>query len=410
MSTLAGKRIVVGVAGGIAAYKSADLVRRLREREAEVRVVMTPNATEFITPLTLQAVSGSPVHLELLDAEAESGMGHIELARWAEAVVIAPATANVIARLAHGLGDDLLTTLCLATEAKLALAPAMNRLMWSHAATRENVSILEGRGAHILGPGTGNQACGESGPGRMLEPAELADRIALLFEPPFLEGIRVMVTAGPTWEAIDPVRGLTNHSSGKMGYAIAEAAAAAGAEVCLVSGPTHLDVPRSVTRIDVLSASEMDAAVQERVADYDIFVAVAAVADYRPAEAKAQKIKKNAERLTLELTRNPDILARVAARSERPFTVGFAAETQDVVAYARQKLLAKGIDLIAANLVGGDNGGFGADENSLTLIDRRSSIELPRENKRALAAHLIHHIAERFRASRTTQDSRPASA
>jgi len=363
MPTLTNKRVLLGVTGGIAAYKSADLVRRLREAGADVRVIMTDAACEFITELTMQAVSGHPVHRRLLDTEAEMGMSHIQLARWADVILVAPASADFLARLAQGRGDDLLTTVCLASGAPLAVAPAMNQQMWRNAATQANVATLRQRGVHVFGPGEGSQACGDTGPGRMLEPNVLVDLTTALFDHGALDGLHVVVTAGPTWEALDPVRGLTNKSSGKMGYAIAQAAIEAGARVTLVSGPVALAAPERVTFVSVVSAQEMHDAVHKRIDDADIFIGVAAVADYRPVRVAAAKIKKTAEHLTLELVRNPDILASVAALPRAPFTVGFAAETEYLEAAARAKLAAKNVDLICANLVAGTEGGFGADEN-----------------------------------------------
>ena len=397
MSTLQDRHIVLGVTGGIAAYKSAELVRRLRDAGAQVRVAMTAAAQAFVTPLTFQALSGNRVHTTLLDTEAEAAMGHIELARWADAVLVAPASADFLARLAHGLADDLLATLCLATAAPIVVAPAMNRQMWAAPATAENVATLRRRGVRLLGPAEGGQACGETGPGRMVEPVDLVRGLSALFMPPLLAGQRVVVTAGPTREPLDPVRFLTNRSSGKMGYAVAEAAAAAGAEVTLVSGPVALAPPAGVCTVRVESAAEMLAAVLEVVPGADLFIATAAVADYRPAEAAGQKIKKSAERLELRLERNPDILATVAALAERPFCVGFAAETDNVVAYARGKLQAKGLDLVAANQVGGGLG-FDRDENALTLIWADGERVLPEAPKVALARSLIEVIAERMHA------------
>ncbi len=366
------KRILLGVTGGIAAYKSADLVRRLREIGAEIQVAMTPAATAFVAPLTFQAVSGRPVHTELLDANAEAGMGHIELARWADLILIAPATADFLARLAHGMANDLLSTLCLATDQPIAVAPAMNRLMWQNIATQDNCRLLARRGVKIWGPGVGEQACGEIGAGRMLEPVELCNHVVaqigarddaaeLQAELPIVErsptspltphdlqGLTVLLTAGPTREALDPVRFISNRSTGRMGFAVAEAAAAAGARVVLISGPVTLKTPAGVERIDVESAVEMREAVMERAHQADIFIATAAVADYRAANPAEQKIKKTRDALTLELVRNPDILAEVAAlRSHRPFTVGFAAETHDVLRYAEDKRRRKNLDMIA---------------------------------------------------------------
>jgi len=396
---IANKHVLLGVTGGVAAYKSAELVRRLREHGAEVRVVMTQGAEHFITPLTMQAVSANPVHTSLLDPAAEAGMGHIELARWADAVLVAPATANFLSRLAHGAADDLLTTLCLATKVRISVAPAMNQQMWRGHATQENMEILNRRGVHILGPAEGDQACGDTGPGRMLEPGELVEALSGTFQPGLLENSRVIVTAGPTWEALDPVRGLTNHSSGKMGYAVAEAAAEQGAHVTLVTGPTALPPPANVETVPVVSAQDMYDAVMEAVVDGDIFIAVAAVADYRPATTAEQKIKKHNEALTLELVRNPDILAAVAELGSI-YTAGFAAETTNVEAHAREKLTGKNVDLIAANLVGGGEG-FGTDDNSLLLIDRLETTTLPRMRKTLLARKLIEEIAERYHAKST---------
>lgn len=408
MASLTNKRILLGVTGGIAAYKSADLARRLREAGAEVRVVMTAAATEFITELTMQAVSGNPVHRQLLDTEAESGMSHIQLARWADAIVVVPASANFLARLAQGRGDDLLTTVCLASGTPLAVAPAMNQQMWRNAATQANVAKLKKRGIHVFGPGEGSQACGDSGPGRMLEPAEIVTLTSQLFGTGALDGLHVVITAGPTWEAFDPVRGLTNKSSGKMGYAIAAAAVEAGARVTLISGPVSLPPPERTEMVNVISAQEMHDAVHARIRKSDILVAVAAVADYRPATMAISKIKKNAERLTVDLVRNPDILASVAALPQPPLTVGFAAETDHLETAARAKLLEKNVDLICANLVAGPEGGFGADDNRLLLVDHAGSTELPLAPKPKLARDLIQHIAKLFHAKNRTQSPRLA--
>ncbi len=399
MSRLPNRRIVLGVAGGIAAYKAADLVRRLRDRNFEVRVVMTAAAREFVAPLTFQALSSNPVHCDLLDEQAEAGMGHIELARWADLVLIAPATANVLARLAHGFADDLLTTLCLATTAPVVVAPAMNQQMWQAGATRANVLALLERGVAMLGPGEGDQACGEVGPGRMLEPEEIAARIAARFRGGALEGVEVLVTAGPTREALDPVRYLTNHSTGKMGYAVAVAAVEAGARVSLVSGPTALPAPPGVERIDVTSAEEMYTKVMARAARCDIFIAAAAVGDYRPARCAEQKIKKEDGPATLDLVRTPDIAAGVAAMDGGPFTVGFAAETESVQAHAQDKLEGKGLDMIAANRVGLPDRGFASDRNALSVLWRDGgSRELGLAPKAELARSLIALVAERYRA------------
>ncbi|WP_323846224.1 bifunctional phosphopantothenoylcysteine decarboxylase/phosphopantothenate--cysteine ligase CoaBC [Microbulbifer magnicolonia] len=397
MSSLADKRILLGISGGIAAYKSADLVRRLKERGAEVRVVMTAGARAFVQPLTYQALSGNPVHTDLLDPAAEAAMGHIELAKWADLILIAPASAQVLAKLACGMADDLLSTLCLASEAPLALAPAMNQAMWRHAATAANVQTLQSRGALLWGPAAGSQACGDVGPGRMLEPDALAAEVEALFRPHLsLAGKRVTVTAGPTREALDPVRYLSNHSSGKMGFALADAARRAGAEVTLIAGPVNLTTPAGVKRVDVTGALEMrDAA--ERAADLcDIFIGAAAVADFRPAEIAQQKIKKRDDRgeETLALVKNPDIVAGIAARTERrPFTVGFAAETEKVIEHAQGKLARKQLDMIIANDVSAADSGFNSDRNAVTVIDAEGSHTLAPALKTALAEQLIELIA-----------------
>jgi len=393
-----GARIVLGVSGGIAAYKSADLVRRLREREYDVRVVMTAAACEFVTPLTLQAVSGHPVHRDLFDEAAEAAMGHIELARWADRVLVAPASADFMARLAHGLAGDLLATLCLATRAPVILAPAMNREMWAAAATCENRRLLLERGVRMVGPAEGNQACGEVGPGRMVEPALLVERVLALSGEGRLGGLSVLVTAGPTQEPIDPVRFVSNRSSGKMGYAVARAAAEEGAAVTLVSGPTALEPPSGATVVPVASAEDMYAEVMARARAHDIFIAAAAVADYRPLEVASHKIKKGSRaELVLEMRRTPDILAGVAALAERPFTVGFAAETEDLEDNARAKLERKSLDLIAANLVGVPESGFTAEQNALLVLWADGRAELPLAPKPELARALVEVVAERYR-------------
>ncbi|MDN3516342.1 bifunctional phosphopantothenoylcysteine decarboxylase/phosphopantothenate--cysteine ligase CoaBC [Aquisalimonas lutea] len=397
MTELDGKNILLGVTGGIAAYKSADLVRRLRDAGADVRVVMTRGAEEFVRPLTYQAVSGNPVHTSLLDPDAEAAMGHIELARWADAVLIAPASADVIARLAQGLADDLLTTLCLATEAPLVLAPAMNRIMWAHPATQANVARLRERSATILGPGAGDQACGEVGDGRMLEPLELVAGLAALFPGTELTGTRVLITAGPTREAIDPVRYISNRSSGRMGFALAAAAARAGARVTLVAGPVTLATPAGVERVDVESAQQMHEAVMERVDACDVFIACAAVADYRVATPAEAKIKKQDADMELALVRNPDILADVAARQRPPFTVGFAAETHAMQAHAEDKRRRKGLDMIAANWVGRPEGGFDTEDNALEVTWEGGGISLGPKAKTRLAAELVDVVADRYR-------------
>ena len=419
LQPLAHKRILLGVTGGIAAYKSVDLTRRLREAGAETQVAMTPAATAFVTPLTFQAVSGRPVRTELLDANAEAGMGHIELARWANLILIAPASADFIARLAHGLANDLLSTLCLATDRPIALAPAMNRLMWQNPATQDNCRLLARRGVTLWGPGVGEQACGEIGAGRMLEPLELRNLVVqmlgvreqpvespprtplvepALLGPHDLQGLTVLLTAGPTREALDPVRFISNRSTGRMGFAVAEAAALAGARVMLVSGPVSLKTPPGVERMDVESAVEMHKAVMQRVRQADIFIATAAVADYRAASPADQKIKKTRDALTLELVRNPDILAEVAAlRSHRPFTVGFAAETHDVVHYAEDKRRRKNLDLIAANQVGVAGSGFESEQNELHVLWEGGEKVLPLADKTLLGQQLVALIAEQYR-------------
>ncbi len=402
--SLTNKRILLGVSGSIAAYKAAELVRRLREAGAEVRVVMTRAAVEFVTPLTFQALSGWPVHQDLLDTGAEAGMGHIELARWADALLVAPASADFLARLAQGRADDLLSAVCLASTAPLVLAPAMNTAMWLHAATQDNVRLLRGRGVLFCGPETGGQACGDVGPGRLLAPALLASELAALFETGALAGCAVLVTAGPTREALDPVRYLSNHSSGRMGFAIAAAAAEAGARVTLVAGPVSLITPPRVARIDVMSAQDMLEAVVPRVPDSDIFIACAAVADYRPRQVAAEKIKKRGqadEVLRLELEPCPDILATVCGAPLRPFCVGFAAETQDLEINALAKLHHKGADMIAANWVGpaaGETqGGFGSETNALQLVWAGGSLALDPTDKARLARQFIAIVAQRYR-------------
>ncbi|OOE87404.1 bifunctional 4'-phosphopantothenoylcysteine decarboxylase/phosphopantothenoylcysteine synthetase [Salinivibrio siamensis] len=393
--TLAGKRILLGMGGGIAAYKCADLTRRLIERGATVKVVMTHAAKEFITPLTMQAVSGHPVSDSLLDPAAEASMGHIELAKWADLVLIAPATADLIARIHAGMGNDLLTTVCLATDAPLAIAPAMNQQMYRAQATQVNLRGLRARGCLIWGPDSGAQACGDVGLGRMLEPLALVAECERWAGPKPLSGKRVMITAGPTREALDPVRYLSNHSSGKMGYALAEAAASLGADVTLVSGPVALSAPAGITRIDVTSAQQMHDAVHERITDQDIFIGCAAVADYRPQHIAEQKMKKQVDKdaMTVTMVKNPDIIASVAGlTSHRPFTVGFAAETQDVATYARDKLARKKLDMICANDVSQSDQGFNSDRNALHLFWPGGDQALPVEEKRLLARNVMAHI------------------
>ena len=400
MNTLNGKHIILGISGGIAAYKSAELTRRLRDAGAQVRVVMTRNATEFVTPLTFQALSGNPVHTELLDDEAEAGMGHIELARWADAILIAPASANCMAKLVQGRADDLLTTLCLASEAVLALAPAMNRVMWDDAATRDNASTLQQRGVRLFGPAAGSQACGETGAGRMLEVPDLVAALAGLFKTGVLQGSHVLITAGPTYEAIDPVRFIGNRSSGRMGFAIAEAAREAGASVTLISGPSSLATPEDVTRIDVDTAAQMFDAVMQHVHSHQVFIAAAAVADYRPKSTHGHKLKKHDTDLTLELERTADIVAAVAASKPRPFVAGFAAETQDLEANAKDKLERKSLDMIAANRVGRDSNeqdiGFNSEYNALHVFWTDGDQQLPQARKQTLAREFISLLARLY--------------
>jgi phosphopantothenoylcysteine decarboxylase/phosphopantothenate--cysteine ligase len=386
--------VLLGVTGGISAYKSPDLVRRLRDRGAEVQVVMTASAREFVTPMTFQAVSGLPVRTDLWDQHAEAAMGHIELARWAELVLIAPASAAFIARLAAGQADDLMTTLCLATQAPIAVAPAMNRLMWSNAATQENVATLRSRGIFVFGPAEGDQACGEVGAGRMLEPIELAElAMRQLNRAGTLAGKRVLITAGPTRERIDPVRFVSNRSSGKMGFAMAQAAQEAGASVVLVSGPVAIPAPPEVRRVNVESAADMLKAVLGEIDGVDIFISTAAVADYRPADPAGQKIKKVSDSLDVKMERTPDILAAVSARPKRPFVVGFAAETTAVEEHARAKLESKNLDMIAANEVG-DGKGFEEEQNELVVLWKGGRQELGRGLKITLARDLIALIAD----------------
>ena len=398
MDRLVNKRILLGVTGGIAAYKSAELIRKLRDAGSEVRVVMTAAAREFITPLTLQALSGKPVHTDLLDPAAEAAMGHIELARWADLVLIAPASADFMARLAHGHGNDLLATLCLATGAPIAIAPAMNQQMWLDLSTQKNLLHLQEKGINIFGPDSGSQACGEEGPGRMLEPAQLLQMAAEIFDHNLLTGCHVVITACPTREPIDPVRYITNKSSGKMGFALAEAAAEAGAKVTLVAGPVYLPTPARVNRIDVQRAQEMFDVCEEVVSQgCDIFIATAAVADYRPAVTADHKIKKSTDEIHLTLIKNPDIVAAVAAHEARPFTVGFAAETRDIIDYAQAKLKDKGLDMIATNDVSGVNVGFSSDNNALTVIWPGGHKILPLASKRQIAKQLVELIAIRHK-------------
>ncbi|ASC55836.1 TPA: bifunctional phosphopantothenoylcysteine decarboxylase/phosphopantothenate--cysteine ligase CoaBC [Vibrio vulnificus] len=395
MQTLAGKKILLGISGGIAAYKCADLTRRLKERGAEVQVVMTKAAKEFITPLTMQAVSGRPVSDSLLDPAAEASMGHIELAKWADLILLAPATADLIARMAAGMGNDLLTTLVLATDAPVAVSPAMNQQMYRNVATQENIATLSRRSMEIWGPAAGEQACGDVGPGRMLEPMQLVALCEQFFQPKPLQDKSILITAGPTREAIDPVRYITNHSSGKMGYALAQAAMQLGANVTLISGPVSLPTPVNVNRINVDSAQEMYDAVMAQASDHDIFISCAAVADYRPATIAEQKLKKtdDSDEMTITMVKNPDIVASVSAMTEnRPFTVGFAAETNDVEVYARRKLEKKKLDLLCANDVSVEGQGFNSSDNAITLYWSQGEKALPLNSKAALSMEILKQI------------------
>lgn len=389
------RRVLLGLTGGVAAYKAADLARRFVKAGADIRVVMTRAACGFITPATMQALTGNPVYTDMWDARVADGMGHIELSRDRELILVAPASANFLAKLAAGLADDLLSTLCLARRCPLAVAPAMNVEMWNHAATQRNVSRLRDDGVSILGPGAGEQACGETGMGRMLEPEQLYLAAMALLGAGQLAGKRVLVTAGPTYEPIDTVRGITNQSSGRMGYAVAQAAAEAGAEVTLVSGRTSLPTPAGVARIDVLTAREMHLAVMDRVRGCDVFIAVAAVADYHVMGAKPHKIKRGDGMLSIDLAPNPDILAEVAALKQPPFCVGFAAETENLHAYAQEKRRKKRVPLLAANLA---QDAFGRDDNALTLFDDEGVHELERAPKIVVARRLLTHIASMLKA------------
>jgi phosphopantothenoylcysteine decarboxylase / phosphopantothenate---cysteine ligase len=393
------RKILLGVTGGIAAYKSPDLVRRLMEHGGDVQVVMSHGAQQFVTALTFQAVSGKPVRTDLWDAAAEAAMGHIELARWADEIVVAPATAEFLAKIAHGFADDLLTTMCLASSAPITVAPAMNRQMWAHPATQANVKILKDRGVRVLGPASGEQACGEVGIGRMLEPQDIADEVfTTRGGDGLLKGLKVVVTAGPTRENIDPVRFISNRSSGKMGYAVADAAREAGANVVLVSGPVQIPTPHGVERIDVESAEQMLSAVEEHIRGADIFIAAAAVSDYRCRDIAPEKIKKTSDTMTLALSKAPDVLATVSKGAQRPFLVGFAAETEHVERNALAKLTGKNLDMIAANKVG-DGLAFDKDDNALTVYWQGGKRELSLSSKSALARQLIALIAERYRSA-----------
>jgi phosphopantothenoylcysteine decarboxylase/phosphopantothenate--cysteine ligase len=390
MLSFTNKRILLGITGGIAAYKCAELTRLLIKAGAEVRVGMTRAATEFITPLTMQALSGQRVHLDLLDSDAEAAMGHIELARWADLVLIAPATADFIARIAQGQAGDILSTMVLATSAKIAIAPAMNQAMWADDSTMTNLKVLVDRGYHIFGPAEGEQACGDVGPGRMIEPAQLLELSASLFETGELAGKNFVITGGPTREAIDPVRFISNHSSGKMAYALAAEAVAAGAKVTLISGPVNLPTPESVKRIDVISAAQMLGATHEAMTNCDVFIGVAAVADYRPVEIERQKIKKSNQQMQLKLVKNPDIISAIAQLKEKPFVVGFAAETNNIVSNGRDKLKRKNLDMLFANNA---TETFNSDSIFVTALTETSEIELKAGNKNVVARNMLQLIA-----------------
>ena len=394
MSSLSNKRILLGITGGIAAYKACEIVRKLKAHHCDVRVVMTEGAQAFITPLTLQALSGNPVHTELLDPEAEAGMGHIELAKWADIILIAPASADFIAKTAQGLAGDLLNTLLLASEAKRFIAPAMNQSMYSESATQTNIQQLQDQGYRFFGPGVGEQACGDVGPGRMLEPEEIVQLLADAYESKALSGKHIVITAGPTREALDPVRYISNHSSGKMGYAVAEAAIHAGARVTLISGPVNINAPERVSVVKVSSALEMLTASQEAAKDADIFIASAAVADYRPVTQAEQKIKKSGDSISIELCKNPDIIATISEENPEVFMVGFAAETENVIEYAQSKLERKKLDLIVANDVSDSSIGFNSDDNAVTVISKTDSCQIEKCSKHALASQLIKIITQ----------------
>ena len=396
MSSLSNKHIILGITGGIAAYKSAELVRRLQDAGALVRVVMTPAATEFIRPLTMQALSGHQVHTELLDSDAEAGMGHIELARWADLLLIAPASADFIANMVHGRADSLLSTIYLATPAQVVVAPAMNQAMWAHPASVDNIATLRQRSVNIIDPDSGIQACGDTGPGRMQQPEAIVATVSTLFTSGLLAGKKVVITAGPTREALDPVRYISNHSSGKMGYALAEAASEAGAEVVLISGPVNLTPPLHCQLIPILSAQELLEASLEAADSADIFIAAAAVADYRAKQVATQKIKKQDDGMTIQLEKNPDVVSTVAAANDGLFVLGFAAETEKVETYARDKLARKKLDAIIANDVSKDDVGFNADNNEACWIDADSTITFSKRSKTQLARDIIEHMVNRL--------------
>lgn len=397
MQSLTNKRILLGVTGGIAAYKSAEIIRRLQDAGADVRVVMTKGSQEFITPLTMQALSGNSVHTDLLDPQAEAAMGHIELSRWADLILIAPASANIMSKLVAGEGSDLLSTLCLATRAKIAIVPAMNQGMWLNASTQENLKTLSARGIIALGPASGGQACGDVGPGRMIEPEEIVQKATQLFKSGVLAGRKVVISAGPTREAIDPVRYISNHSSGKMGYAIAEAAAEAGAKTFIISGPVTLACPERVVRINVNSAIEMHTAVLDEVSDADIFIGAAAVADYRPKRPSSEKLKKGeSDVMSLDLVKNPDIIASVTEMRPELFAVGFAAETEKLIDHAKKKLISKNLNMVIANDVSNDSIGFNSDLNAVTIIEEDNSETLSMRSKAQLARDLVNIIAQKL--------------
>tara|TARA_B100000768_G_scaffold34758_1_gene33356 strand:+ start:852 stop:2054 length:1203 start_codon:yes stop_codon:yes gene_type:complete len=396
MCSLSNKRIIVGVTGGIAAYKSAEIVRRLQDRGADVRVVMTPGAEEFIRPLTMQALSGHPVHCGLLDEKAEAGMGHIELARWADLLLIAPATADFIATMVHGRADNLLAAIYLATPALVAVAPAMNQGMWRHPASLDNAEKLNQRGVTIIGPDSGIQACGDTGPGRMEQPDTIINQASDMFISKSLQGKKVVITAGPTREALDPVRYISNHSSGKMGYALATAALDAGANVVLISGPVNLSIPERCQYLSVISANDMLLASLEYAKKADIFIATAAVADYRAVSIAENKIKSDSDVLTINFEKNPDIVSTVATANESLFVVGFAAESTDVENYAKGKLKTKGLNAIIANDISRLDIGFNSDDNEVSWIDTDSSIAFSKRSKTQLSRDLIAQIAHKY--------------
>jgi phosphopantothenoylcysteine decarboxylase / phosphopantothenate---cysteine ligase len=396
METVIKKRVLLAVCGGIAAYKSAELVRLLRKQDAEVRVVMTHSAREFVSPLTFQALSGNPVHMEMLDIDEENAMGHINLARWADVVIIAPATANTVAKCAHGLADDLVSTLFLAATCPVYMAPAMNQAMWNKPITQENIRQLESYGVNFIGPDAGDQACGETGYGRMAEPAEICQRVLIEPQTAILQGLKVLISAGPTREYIDPVRYITNRSSGKMGYALARAAVNAGANVTLVSGTVNLVAPTGLELVHIETAAQMYDAVITQAGNNDIYIGAAAVADYSPATTEKAKIKKHAEQTNLVLQQTKDILAEVAHLSNAPFTVGFAAETNNLEANAQEKLRKKNLDMIAANWVGQEQGGFDSEQNALEVFWDKGHTSLAMTDKNKLAGQLINIIATRF--------------